>query len=132
MSLTTVSDYQHPHGWLDVSDELEHARRHCWQLEQGEILFFADTPFDLPEEDQEFLRSQRRGDSRIHKNVSYRPGQDVLRGFVSSRADDVNHLREIMRRYSTEVTRFLSVLLAPYAAHWSLDFASYRPLEEEG
>lgn len=132
MSLMTVTDYRHPDGWVDVSDELEHARRHCRQLEQGEILFFADIPFALPEEDQEFLLSQRRGDSRIHKNVSYRPEQDVLRGFVSSHADDVTRLREIMRRYSTEVTRFLSVLLAPYAKHWSLDFASYRPLEEEG
>src|SRR6202044_4252352 len=31
-----------------------------------------------------------------------------------------------------EVTRFLSQFLAPYAPHWTLDFASYRPLEEKG
>lgn len=132
MPLTVVKDYQHPHGWVDVSNQLETARGYCRRLEQGEILFFANIPFDLKEEDREFLLAQRQGDSRIHKNVSYRLKQDVLRGFASKRASDVATLHDIMRRYSREVTRFLSIFLAPYAEHWSLDFASYRPLEEEG
>ena len=37
-----------------------------------------------------------------------------------------------MRDYSAEVTRFVSTLLAPYAGRMILDFASFRPLEEEG
>src|SRR5258706_6211850 len=37
-----------------------------------------------------------------------------------------------MRNYSTEVVQFLSRLLAPYADHWALDFASFRPEEEKG
>src|SRR5207248_9905367 len=41
-------------------------------------------------------------------------------------------VRQIMRRYSAEVTRFLSEFLSPYAPHWTIDFASYRPLEEAG
>jgi hypothetical protein len=101
-------------------------------LEQGQIIFFDTIPFDLPEGDQSFLLTQRRGDSRIHKNVSYRPQQDVLRGFSSSQTEDTERLRRVMRDYSTEVTRFLSIFLAPYAGRWTLDFASYRPLEEEG
>ena len=132
MSWISVNDYEHPRGWVDVPDAEERARHYCRQLEQGEIIFFDKIPFELTEEDQSFLLSQRRGDSRIHKNVSYRPKQDVLRGFASSQADAVTRLRQIMRRYSTEVTRFLSIFLAPYAEHWSLDFASYRPLEERG
>jgi hypothetical protein len=55
----------------------------------------------------------------------------VLRGFSSSQAEETKRLHEIMRRYSAEVTRFLSEFLSPYAAHWSLDFASFRPLEEK-
>ena len=132
MSWLTVNDYEHPRGWLDVPDAMERAAWYCRQLEQGEILFFDDIPFDLPEEDRSFLLSQRRGDSRIHKNVSYRPKQDVLRGFSSSQAEQTKRLRRVMRHYSLAVTRFLSVFLAPYSEHWSLDFASYRPLEEEG
>ncbi|MGB7925394.1 MAG: Kdo hydroxylase family protein [Pyrinomonadaceae bacterium] len=133
MSWITVKDYARPHGWtLSPDDATARARWYCEQLERGEIIFFDRIPFDLPEEDQRFLLAQRRGDSRIHKNVSYRPAQDVLRGFSSAQTEDVPRLRRVMRRYSTEVTRFLSVFLAPYAGQWSLDFASYRPLEEEG
>jgi hypothetical protein len=132
MSWITVNDYVRPRGWVKAEDGASRARWYCEQLEQGQIIFFDHVPFDLPEEDQSFLLSQRRGDSRIHKNVSYRPRQDVLRGFSSSQTEQVARLRRVMRRYSTEVTRFLSVFLAPYAAHWSLDFASYRPLEEKG
>jgi hypothetical protein len=132
MSWITVDDYKHPDGWAGVTDRSERARRYCRQLEQGQILFFDDIPFNLPEEDHDFLLTQRRDDSRIHKNVSYRPQPDVLRGFSSSQPERVARLRRIMRDYSAEVTRFLSDFLAPYAEHWSLDFASYRPLEEEG
>ena len=131
MSWLTVNDYEHPRGWVDVPDEAARSIWYCRQLEQGQILFFKEIPFDLPEADRTFLLSQRRGDSRIHKNVSYRPQRDVLRGF-SSEAESVERLRRIMRHYSEEVTRFLSTFLAPYREHWSLDFASYRPLEEEG
>lgn len=132
MSWLTVNDYEHPRGWIDVPDEVERSIWYCRQLEQGQILFFDDIPFDLPEEDRSFLLTQRRGDSRIHKNVSYRPKQDVLRGFSSSQAEQTKRLRRIMRHYSLAVTRFLNAFLAPYREHWSLDFASYRPLEEEG
>ena len=132
MSWIPVHDYEHPRGWVDVPDGAQRARHYCQRLEQGRILFFDKIPFELPEEDQGFLLSQRRGDSRIHKNVSYRPKEDVLRGFSSSRAETSARLRQVMRRYSTEVTRFLSIFLAPYAGDWSLDFASYRPLEEKG
>jgi hypothetical protein len=132
MSWLTVNDYEHPRGWKDVPDELARSRWYCRQLEQGQILFFKEIPFELPEEDRQFLLTQRRGDSRIHKNVSYRPKQDVLRGFSSSDKEQTERLRRVMRHYSLAVTRFLRTFLAPYREHWSLDFASYRPLEEEG
>jgi hypothetical protein len=56
----------------------------------------------------------------------------VLRGCAADGKEDVQRLHQIMRRYSGEVARFLSRLLSPYAAHWSLDFASFRPEEEQG
>jgi len=132
MDWISVADYQYPNGWLNPADAQERARWYCQQVEQGEILFFNTIPFDLPKEDQEFLLSQRRGDSRYHKNVSYRPQQDVLRGFATGGAENLNRLRRIMRNYSAQVTLFLSRFLSPYREQWSLDYASFRPLEEEG
>src|SRR4051812_12823079 len=93
MSWITVKDYEHPRGWVDGHDgTAARSRWYCEQLEQGEIVFFDQIPFDLPEEDQSFLLTQRRGDSRIHKNVSYRPRTDVLRGFSSSQTEDAMRL----------------------------------------
>jgi hypothetical protein len=37
-----------------------------------------------------------------------------------------------MRKYSEEVTRFMKQWLPPYAAEMALDYASFRPEEEEG
>jgi hypothetical protein len=46
--------------------------------------------------------------------------------------NNVERLHEAMRYYSVQVVKFLSQLLAPYSPQWKLDFASFRPLEEEG
>ena len=37
-----------------------------------------------------------------------------------------------MRRYSASVEDFLARFLAPYQKRWALDYASYRPIEEQG
>jgi 3-deoxy-D-manno-oct-2-ulosonic acid (Kdo) hydroxylase len=126
--ITKISGYTGT-GWTDAS-----ARDACVRLERGEILFFATTPFELPKEDRGFLLAQKQAESRFHKNISYRPKMDEIRGVERKGADDAAHrqLKEIMRRYSAEVTQFTKKLLAPYAEKILLDFASFRPLEEEG
>jgi hypothetical protein len=126
--ITKISGYTGT-GWTDAS-----ARDACGRLERGEILFFATTPFELPKEDRGFLLAQKQAESRFHKNISYRPKMDEIRGVERKGADDAAHrqLKEIMRRYSAEVTQFTKKLLAPYAEKILLDFASFRPLEEEG
>ena len=53
----------------------------CELLERGQILFFRELPFDLPVEDREFLLSQQWAELRLHKNVSYRPGEDICAVF---------------------------------------------------
>ncbi len=132
MSWTSVNDFRHPAGWDDTPNRDERMRWYCEQLERGQILLFDSLPFDLPQADRQFLLSLRQTDSRYHKNISYRPTQDVLRGFSSKCREDVSRLHAIMRDYSGHVTGFLSRFLAPYAPHWQLDFASFRPLEESG
>jgi hypothetical protein len=117
---------------LNAAKGAERARCYCEQLETGEILFFDNLPFDLPEEDRQRLLSMRQTDSHYHKNISYRPQQDLLRGFASDRPEDVEQLHRIIRNYSAQATAMLAQVLAPYVARWTLDFASYRPLEEAG
>jgi hypothetical protein len=132
VAVKTVDDYSEPQGWSDSKRSEERARWCCSQLEDGHVLLLEHIPFDLPESDLQFLRSQRQSDSSLHKNVSYRPLQDQLRGFAAKESEQVEHLRQVMRKYSAQVTKFLSRFLAPYAPHWKLDFASFRPLEERG
>ena len=126
--ITKISDYQ-ASSWREAS-----AQDACSRLERGEILFFAATPFELPQHDREFLLAQKQAESRFHKNISYRPKTDEIRGVERNGAHDNAHqqLQDIMRRYSAEVTGFAKRLLAPYAQRIALDFASFRPLEEEG
>jgi 3-deoxy-D-manno-oct-2-ulosonic acid (Kdo) hydroxylase len=111
---------------------LARARAHCEQLESGKVLNFASSPVELSHDDRQFLLRQRQDGSRLHKNISYRPKTDALRGFAADNDEDAARLHAILRDYSQRVIRFLAGFLQPYADKWSLDFASFRPLEEQG
>lgn len=125
-----VEDYSFPSGWQAPA---ERASDYCRQLEAGKILFFSGIPFELPEVDRAFLISQKQTVSRFHKNISYRPQRDQLRGVSSENSrEDREYAHRIMREYSKNVTSFVSAFLAPYAGKLKLDFASFRPLEEQG
>ncbi len=114
------------------SSPLDHAsaRAYCRQLEAGNILLFRQPPFPLPETDRQFLMQHQASESAIHKNVSYRPEEDSLRGFGDAAGRERVH--DIMRRYSRAVVEFAARFLTPYGGRWKLDYASFRPLEEAG
>jgi len=116
-----------------LRDRGEGARLCALQLEEGNIPFFAQTPFELPAEDRDFLLRQRQRGGFFHKNIAYRPLQDRLTGFATSNGgSDEAQMRAIMRRYSERATRFLTDLLPQYARSWRLDYASFRSCEEQG
>jgi hypothetical protein len=111
-------------------------REWCERLEAGCILFFPESPIALTSEDLQFLRGQQQTDSPLHKNIAYKPKSNELTG-VDKTANpaapaDIARLRGIMRNYSQSVTAFLTGFLSPYAGRWQLDYASFRPQEEEG
>jgi 3-deoxy-D-manno-oct-2-ulosonic acid (Kdo) hydroxylase len=112
----------------------EQARAWCAQLEGGDILFFPQTPVRLTADDTSFLLGQQQTDSSLHKNIAYKPNIDKLSGFDAKTASPaaVERLHAIMRRYSQSVVAFLTGFLAPYQANWHLDYASFRPQEEQG
>jgi hypothetical protein len=126
----SVEDYKLP-GWADADQKIARSRAYCRMLESGQILLFRELPFDLPADDRRFLVSQPWSELRLHKNVSYRPGEDILRG-VAGDSTTVDRVHSILRNYSTEVLRFAAEFLAPYAGKWITDFSSFRPLEEKG
>jgi hypothetical protein len=112
----------------------EQARAWCAQLEAGEILFFPRTPIAIPQNDLEFLLGQQQTDSSLHKNIAYKPSLDKLSGVDMKTADGatVARLQSIMREYSRSVVTFLTGFLSPYHGNWKLDYASFRPQEEQG
>jgi hypothetical protein len=112
----------------------ERARTWCARLEAGEVLFFPETPVPIPGADLSFLLDQRQTGSALHKNIAYKPARDQLSGVdeKSTNPAEVEQLRAVMRRYSASVVAFLKDFLAPYEQRWLLDYASFRPLEEQG
>lgn len=87
-------------------------------------------PFDFPQADWDFLLSQKQTGSRFHKNISYRPTQDKLKG-ASSDSPDRDRLHSVMRNFSEQAAAFLAGFLVPYKGKLKMDFASFRPLEEQ-
>lgn len=125
-----VEDYRLPAGWVRREQREARARAYCEMLESGRILFFRELPFHLPAEDRDFLLAQEWAELRLHKNVSYRPSENLLRG-VTGNPQTIERVHSILRNYSAQVIEFLTKFLSPYAGKWIVDFASFRPFEEE-
>jgi hypothetical protein len=102
------------------------------RLESGDILYFPTTPFAVSTEDRSFLLQQKQVDARYHKNISYRPGSDRLKGVDQDDAAARLRMHAIMRTYSRHAVAFMASFLPRYAGSWRVDFASFRPIEEEG
>src|SRR5258708_10384844 len=109
----------------------DQARWYCDHLEQGKVLFFRHVTFEFLEEGRNFLLSQKQTGSRFHKNISYRPATDALKG-IDGGSTDLERLHRVMRSFSSEAARFVAKFLAPYAGKMKADFASFRPIEEQG
>jgi hypothetical protein len=117
--------------WQEISKAAELAAHYCRRLEAGDILHFAETPFALDPTEREFLLDVRQSSAGYHKNISYRPREDRIRGAVG-KGVDMERLRAVMRGYSQRAAAFISNFLTPYQQGLQLDFASFRPIEERG
>jgi hypothetical protein len=128
MALVTFSTSELAAGLGDA------AQTRAWavRLEAGDLLYFPATPIAIPAADLDFLLDQQQAGSGYHKNIAYRPAEDRVTGFVAQQPETEAQLRGIMGRYSRSVVEFLTRFLAPYQQRWKLDYASYRPQEEQG
>ena len=101
-------------------------------LEEGKILYLPRSPIPIGEEERRFLLGLKQSAAAYHKNIAYRPAQDRVTGFVERNTGDGDRLRGVLRRYSREAVDFLASLFPSYAPAWTIDYASFRPLEEAG
>ena len=114
-----------------AAQDPDRLRNYCAQLEAGNIIFFPETPIKISPEDLAFLLGHQQVGGGYHKNIAYRPSEDRITGFDAQDSSTEQRLRAIMRRYSRDVVEFLGAFLQPYQRRWKVDYASYRPEEEE-
>ena len=113
---------------IDIGVQL--SPEHYAQLEAGNTLFFPKTPSAFAADDLNFLLGQRQSGAAYHKNIAYRPSQDVLTGVAAG--GDRDRLHGILRNFSQQTIELLTRLIPLYAASWQVDYTSFRPLEEAG
>jgi len=110
----------------------DRARHFCAELEAGHIVFLPVSPIAISPEYRELLLGRKQTSSVYHKNIAYRPAEDRITGLDASEQAEADPLRRILREFSKRSVEFLTRFLSPYAGKWKLDYASYRPIEEEG
>ena len=129
--LVTVSEYAPGSGGATALDE-PRRRWYAGQLEEGHILLFEKAPFRLPDaSERAALSGVRQASAAYHKNISYRPGEDRVKGIAKGGGDE-EAVRRVLRNYSQHAIGLLTELFPFYASRWKLDFASFRPVEERG
>jgi hypothetical protein len=116
-----------PEDWPEAR-----AREACRGLEAGNILFLPSSPIEIADEDRELLLGRKQSSSAYHKNIAYRPVDDRVTGLERSEEQEAEKLRRILKDYSRRSAEFLTRFLVPYAGKWKLEFASFRPIEEQG
>jgi hypothetical protein len=101
-------------------------------LESGDILYFPTAPPLVTAEERRFLVTQKQSGSLVHKNISYRPGEDRLKGVSQKSLTDLARTHHVMRAFSGRSIAFMASFLGRYAPAWKIDYASFRPIEELG
>ncbi len=104
----------------------------CSHLEAGNILILENAPFAPAEADRQFLRDQKQSESSAFKNVAYKPHLNKTTGLSADSGMDCEAVHRILSQYSKGAVEFVGSMLPRYGKLWKLDFATYRPIEEEG
>ena len=108
------------------------AREACRELERGNIVCLPSTPFTIPAEDRRFLLAQTQSSAAYHKNIAYRVQKNSLTGLGRADASTSERMRQVLANYSSSVIEWMQEVFPWYARDWWLDYASFRPIEEQG
>lgn len=99
-------------------------------LERGDILFFPEGGFEIPETVRVALVGATQDARSFHKNIAYKPNKDEVTGLVDRAEAGI--VRNAMREYSRRALEFMARILPGYARSWKVDYASFRSIEERG
>lgn len=110
----------------------EYGAKMCESLEQGNILVLSAGIFNPTDQDCALLRSSKQSASSAFKNIAYKPHINRTTGVSADAGVDATEVHRILAAYSTGAIDFLARLLPQYAKTWKVDYATFRPLEEQG
>jgi hypothetical protein len=102
------------------------------ELEQGNILFLPSSSLAPTFGEAHILSDINRLDTSVHKNIAYKPAQDKLTGLKGVSSTVRRDVHRVLHGHSNKVIEFLRKLIPRYAEGWHIDYASFRPQEEEG
>lgn len=98
-------------------------------LENGKVVYFPRLPFNFKPHELSLL-SPDKTDPKS-KNISYDIRNDKLGGYQCSDTE-AQHLKEMIKRYSTDSRKLLEKLFPSYIPHLTQARTSFRPVEIEG
>ena len=100
-------------------------------LEQGNIIYFPECPFPLPEAgDLQFIRDDLPARLSL-KNISYHPEADTVRG-LDADPETARRVHRILTLHSREVDAFLKRVIPDLTRNWVVGTSSFRPIQEKG
>jgi hypothetical protein len=100
-------------------------------MERGEVVFFDQSPVELPSEaDLTFMREGLPRELQV-KNISYHPESDSIPRFDAA-ADVKNRMEQILRTHGRRVEAFLRRACPDFVPGSTLGTTSFRSIEEQG
>jgi hypothetical protein len=100
------------------------------RLERGELIYYAQCPFPLPQgEDRELLFRQQLA-AFGHKNISYNPADSRVSGCVRHDPGDEARLADVLEQFARSVTAWVEKELPLYQGGLRPDRANLHPEEE--
>jgi hypothetical protein len=108
-----------------ASKALERGKELCQSLESSNILFFPNKSIEISKEDIEFLTSLK--DLNASKHIFFKPQTSELINKDKLSIQELERLKDILRKFSKAAVEFVGKLLIPYSKNWHIDLASFRP-----
>ena len=100
------------------------------RLELGELIFYPQCPFALPDAEERAFLFQQQLRHLTHKNINFDPRRGLVAGFVQTSDSQAAHLRSILEAFSRNVTAWVGQTLPRYQDGCQPDRATYRSEEE--
>lgn len=101
-------------------------------LERGSIVYFPESPVELPSvEALDFMRDELPQRLKL-KNISYHPEAKRVKGLDSDDPTLTARVTDILTGVSDRIAAFLGEAAPRLTRNWTVGTSSFRPLQERG